>query len=77
MANVPAPTRPSTERETEILTNRLETLKADFDQHPEDAIALLSVGESRRNEDLVSAEHAAYAVVCSLILNLDETLTRP
>jgi hypothetical protein len=38
---------------------------------------LLSVGESPRDATLDSAEHAAWTVVASTILNLDETITRP
>ena len=37
---------------------------------------LLSIGESPRNEKLDVAELAAYATVASLILNLDEAITR-
>jgi hypothetical protein len=37
---------------------------------------LLSVGESPRNGALDPAEHAAWTVVASMLLNLDKTLTR-
>jgi hypothetical protein len=37
---------------------------------------LLGIGESKRDESLDAAEHAAWTVVASLVLNLDETLTR-
>ncbi len=40
------------------------------------AKALLSVGESARDEVLDEAHHAAWTIVASAILNLDETLTR-
>lgn len=40
------------------------------------ARALLGVGESRRDEALEPAEHAALSAVCLAILNLDEALTR-
>ncbi|MEX2261513.1 MAG: DUF1553 domain-containing protein [Bryobacteraceae bacterium] len=36
----------------------------------------LSQGESPRDEKLDASEHAAYAMVASLILNLDETITK-
>jgi len=42
----------------------------------EAAVKLLSNGESPRNETLNSTEHAAMTIVASMILNLDETLTR-
>jgi hypothetical protein len=34
------------------------------------------VGESGRDENLDAAEHATWTVLASMILNLDETLTR-
>jgi hypothetical protein len=47
-----------------------------FQQQPERATKLLAVGESQRDEILDPASHAAMSVVASMILNLDETLTR-
>ena len=49
---------------------------AKFKETPTEATALLTVGASKRNESLDAAEHAAWTVVCTLILNLDEVLTR-
>ena len=40
------------------------------------ALLLVSAGESPRNETLDIAELAAYQMVASLILNLDQTITR-
>jgi hypothetical protein len=36
----------------------------------------VSVGESRRDQNLDVVELAAYATVANLILNLDETVTK-
>ena len=50
-----------------------------FDQYQIDragALLLVSAGESPRNETLDIAELAAYQMVASLILNLDQTITR-
>ncbi len=50
-----------------------------FDQYQTDragALLLVSAGESPRNETLDIAELAAYQMVASLILNLDQTITR-
>jgi hypothetical protein len=47
-----------------------------FREEAERATSLLAVGESKPNESLEPADHAAMAVVTSIILNLDETLTR-
>jgi hypothetical protein len=40
------------------------------------ALKLLSVGESQRDEKLDVAELAAWTTVASVILNLDETVTK-
>jgi hypothetical protein len=40
------------------------------------ALKLLAVGEAKRNEKLDPAELAAWAMMASMILNLDETLTK-
>jgi hypothetical protein len=37
---------------------------------------LIVIGESKRNESLDAAELAAYTLVCNLILNLDEVVTK-
>jgi mono/diheme cytochrome c family protein len=47
-----------------------------FRQEPERAAKLLAIGDSKRDENLDPAIHAAMSVVASMILNLDETLTR-
>ena len=62
--------------EIEVLSRRIDAFRADFAANPDDAKALLSVGESPRDESLDVAEHAAFTLVCSVLLNLDETLSR-
>ena len=47
-----------------------------FRKHPERAAQLLATGESKRDETIDVSEHAALTIVTSIILNLDETLTR-
>ncbi len=47
-----------------------------FKQAPEKAEAFLKVGESPRDTAIDASEHAALAVVMSMIFNLDETCTR-
>ena len=47
-----------------------------FQEDPARAEGLLSVGESERDTELDPAEHAAWTVLASMLLNLDETLTR-
>ena len=47
-----------------------------FQKNPEEAKKFLAIGESKRDESIDAASHAAMAVVSSMILNLDATLTR-
>ena len=37
---------------------------------------LLALGEMQRDQSLDAAQHAAMSVICSMIFNLDVTLTR-
>jgi hypothetical protein len=55
-----------------VLNRQLEIYKA----NPESARQLLTVGDAKRNESLDPAEHAAYAMVANMILNLDEAVTK-
>jgi len=47
-----------------------------FAADEERAKKLLAHGESPRDESLAAAEHAAWTIACSAILNLDEVLNR-
>ena len=64
------------EREQSILSNRLAELKTQYRQDSASAEALLAVGEAERDTSLDAAEHAAYTGLASLILNLDEAITK-
>jgi hypothetical protein len=55
-----------------ILDRQIGVYKNDHDA----ATRLLSVGESPRNENLDLAELAAWTTIASVILNLDETVTK-
>jgi hypothetical protein len=67
--------RPTAE-ETRVLCGAVDRAGREFTEHPEAAWKLLRVGESPANPALAPVEHAAYAVVCHAILNLDEALTK-
>lgn len=67
--------KPTTD-ERGVLENLLKTEVAHFKSAREAALKALAVGESKRDTSLDPAEHAAWMVVCNLILNLDETLTQ-
>jgi hypothetical protein len=55
-----------------LLKERLTSFRADSKA----AIKLLEVGESPRDKRLDVVEHAAWTTVASVILNLDETITK-
>ncbi len=64
------------EKETGILLNDFRYDRDHFQTNPAAALKLVSEGESPRNEALDPAELAGYTTVASLILNLDETVTK-
>jgi hypothetical protein len=63
-------------KETGVLRSLLRAQRASFQRDRQDAIELLSVGESARDKRLDVAELAAWTTVASVILNLDETITK-
>ena len=68
--------RKPTEPEATILRDALVKQRALFAADPAAAAKLLKVGESKRDETLNATDHAAYTAVCTMILNLDEALTK-
>jgi Protein of unknown function (DUF1553)/Protein of unknown function (DUF1549)/Planctomycete cytochrome C len=66
---------PST-AELAVIRGIYEKQLARFKASPELATKLLSVGESPRDESLDAAELAAWSIVASTLMNLDETLTK-
>ena len=63
-------------RELDVLIARWRSVHRAFAKQPGDAAKLTSVGQAARDTSLDELELAAHTVVCSLILNLDEVLTR-
>ena len=59
-----------------VLRNLLAEQLARYRRDRKAALDLLGVGESKWNAKLDSAELAAWATVASVILNLDETITK-
>ena len=60
----------------EILEQGFKSYKKHFKKRKEDAKDFISVGDSEYDDDLKRAELAAYTMLASVILNLDETITR-
>lgn len=71
-----ATARPPDATETAALLDVFEHGLADYSAHPAKAADLLSAGDSPRDETLPADQHAAWTLVASMILNLDEVLTR-
>jgi hypothetical protein len=63
-------------KEKTVLLARLEKLRAQFASDPESALQLASTGEAPRPESLDPVEHAAWTALCSLVFNLDESLSK-
>jgi hypothetical protein len=68
--------RKPTSAEQGILLNRLQALRDQYIADPEEAVRLMHVGESARDEQLDAVEHAAFTGLCTLLLNLDEAITK-
>jgi len=65
-----------TARELEILCARYERNVEVYRRQPEAALALIRAGESGVPETLNAGELAAFTTVASVLLNLDEVITR-
>jgi hypothetical protein len=59
-----------------ILGDSLTRYRKHYQSSPEATKALLSAGESPRDDSLPPVEHAAYMVVANTILNLDTVVTK-
>ncbi len=68
--------RPATVKEVTLLGQLYQTQLATFQADAAKATAFLSVGEAKPDPALNPAELAAWTVIASTILNLDEALTR-
>ncbi len=63
--------------ELAVLLGLLREQRREFLRYPERARQLLQVGSSESGNDLDKAELAAWSTVTSVILSLDETITKP
>ncbi|OWK43093.1 PSD1 and planctomycete cytochrome C domain-containing protein [Fimbriiglobus ruber] len=68
--------RDPTPEETQILLAGLKRLRSQYAADPAAAKKLLAVGESKRDEKLDPVDQAAFTALCTIILNLDEALTK-
>ena len=63
-------------QEKDILMTGLRRFQKRYQSAPSDAETFLDHGEHPRDTSIETPELAAYAAVASLILNLDETVTK-
>ncbi len=63
------------EESTFVNATKSELLKY-YQDNPEDAKSLTSVGESRSDENLNTVALAAWTMVCNELMNLDEALNK-
>jgi hypothetical protein len=68
--------RPAKMEESRPLVAALGRFEQHYRANNKDAMDFLSEGKSPRAEDIPAPELAAYAAVASVILNLDETVTK-
>ena len=68
--------RAPTADELAVVKDELETHLARYAKAPDDAKKLIAVGESKPSAKVKPDELAAYTLVATMLLNLDETLTR-
>jgi hypothetical protein len=62
--------------DVEILTRALQLLRSQYKSDPTAAAKWLAHGETPLDTTLNTIELAAHAALCSLILNMDETLSK-
>ncbi len=67
--------RSPTTDEISVLTREVERARTYYRSHPQDAAKLLTIGQQPVDPTLNHADLATFAVIASLVLNLDEAMT--
>ncbi len=62
--------------EVEVFTRRLEELRDYFEKQPMEAEKVVTTGEFKGGSAVDLTDHASFTLLCSVMMNLDETLTR-
>jgi hypothetical protein len=68
--------RPLSDAETKVVNATLADLETEFTAHPERATAFLNIGETKADASLPAPKLAAYGMIASQLLNLDEALNK-
>ena len=69
--------RSPSERESKLLMDGLNYYRGEYAKDPDAAHALITVGQSPPPKDIAPDQLAAWTMIASTLLNLDETVTRP
>jgi hypothetical protein len=67
--------KPTTDEATRVLSRQYRTAKDYYDEHPDEAEALTSVGQLAAPKEEVVPDVAATMLLANLLLNLDEGIT--
>ena len=65
-----------TPAEAKVCRATYDDLLAYYKSHADDANKLLAVGESKRDESIDPATHAAWTMLTNQLMNLDEMLNK-
>jgi hypothetical protein len=68
--------RPLSPDEVQVLSTSLQKFMTTYAKRPDEASALLKIGDSPQPTDVPPSEQAAWTMVASQFLNLDETLNK-
>jgi mono/diheme cytochrome c family protein len=71
-----ATSRPPDAKELAELTGALKDLRAEYAAKPTEAARLIAIGETKPDERIPPAELAAWTMLASTVLNLDEVLNK-
>src|SRR5687768_2577759 len=71
-----AVSRKPTDAELKVLVEGFNVHLGTYFNEPESADKFTTIGDSKRNPNLDARELAAYTTVASVILNMDQTITR-
>ena len=71
-----ATSRRMTDEERPLVEDVLARARRHYGENPEEAKKLMRIGESQADESLNVVEAASFATIATVLLNLDETITR-
>jgi hypothetical protein len=62
--------------ESQLVTDLVSAHRTHYAAHPDEALRLLAIGASPRDEALAATEHAAWTSAARVVLNMHETIVR-